>query len=87
MIPVYLYFEKVHFVALGNVQAHRFQDLIDLFTKDDSAVFGGTYDMVNQDRDIISFVYKLTHANYLIELPPTIQYSAASREELDPSFC
>lgn len=46
MIPIRTDFEKDDFVALCNIQAHHFQDLINFFTEDDSSVFGRTYDMV-----------------------------------------
>src|SRR5512147_239652 len=46
MIPIGTNFYEYNVIALCNVQAHRFQDLIHFFTGDDSSVFGGTHDMV-----------------------------------------
>ena len=46
MVPIRADFQKDDFVALGNIQTHRRQHLIDFFTNDDSSVFSWAYDMV-----------------------------------------
>src|SRR5258708_7988534 len=46
MIPICTDLQKDDFVALGDIQTHRFQDLINFFTEDDSSVFRWTYEMV-----------------------------------------
>src|SRR5262249_28611543 len=66
MITIRPDFEKGEFITLGDFQADRFQDLIDFFTEDDSSVFGRAHDMVQQDRCVMSFSYKVAHACYLI---------------------
>ena len=46
MVSIRTDFEKFDFVALGDIQADCFQDLIHFFTEDDSSVFSRTHDMV-----------------------------------------
>src|SRR4051794_35506896 len=46
MITVCPNFQKSQFVTLGDLQAHRLQHLIHIFTEHDSSVFGGAHDMV-----------------------------------------
>jgi hypothetical protein len=46
MIPIGADFEEGDLIALRDVQAHSFQDLIDFFTEHDSSVFGWAHNMV-----------------------------------------
>ena len=74
MIPIRPDFEKGAFIPLGDFQTDLFQDVIDFFIEDDSSVFGRADDMVPQDRYVMSFSDKVTHAA-ILSSPVTFSYS------------
>ena len=66
MISIRPDFEKDQFITLGDVQAHRFQHLIHVFTEADASVFGRAYDRVSPDGYMMTFSYQVAHASYMI---------------------
>jgi len=63
MVFVSAYFQKMNLIALLNLQTNSFQRLINCFANYHSAIFGRTYKVIQQNRDIMRFMYVFASAH------------------------
>lgn len=61
MIPICADLQKLYLVSLTDLQTDLLQSGINLLTEYHSPVFGRTYDVIQQDRDVVALVDDFTH--------------------------
>ena len=66
MIPIGSNFQKRDLIALGDVEAHCLQHLIDFFTEHDSTIFRWAHYMVEEERLVVSLEDMFAHSPILL---------------------
>jgi hypothetical protein len=60
-------FKELDLITLRNFQTDLFQNFIHVAVKDSSTIFGWTYKMVQQDRNVMAFLDQFAHAPILAQ--------------------